>query len=59
MLPGARLGLAVKPIPFLDECRDFPVRVFKCDVRLLEFLSQSRDFVAEGLFRAVRPIHVL
>ncbi len=59
MLPGALLDLAPKPILFPGQCLDFPVRVFKRDVRLFEFLSQSRDFVAKGLFLAVRPFHML
>ena len=59
MLSDEPFRLAPKPIQFASQRRNFRVRVFQCHMRLLEFLSQSRDLVAEGLFWAVRPIHNL
>ena len=55
---GTPLNVVPEPILFPGQRGDFPVRVFQRDVCLLEFLSQSRDFVAKGLFQGVRLFHV-
>ena len=58
MLSDEPFRLAPKPILFAGQRSNFRVRVFQRDMRLLEFLSQSRDLVAEGLFWAVKPVHI-
>ena len=55
LLSAEPCDLTSKPILFAGQRSNFRVRVFQRDMRLLEFLSQSRNRVAEGLFWAIRP----